>query len=89
MSYAKKNKKNITASIAGVIALAALAVWQFYSFVSFNGTQGGSVHLWLAVAMALLACVLAFVVFLVFVHHDTDDDLHITSAPSLKLPVTD
>jgi apolipoprotein N-acyltransferase len=79
MSYAKKNRKNITASIGGVVALAALAVWQFYSFASFNGAQGGTAHLWWAIAIALLACVLAFVVFLVFVHHDTDDDLHITS----------
>jgi len=29
--------------------------------------------------MALVACVAAFVVFSVFVRHDTDDELHITS----------
>jgi hypothetical protein len=79
MSYATKNKKNITASICGVFALAAVAVWQFYRFVTFEGAQGGSVHLWLAVITAVLACGVAFLVFSVFVQHDSDDDLHITT----------
>lgn len=80
MSYARKNRRNVSASIAGVIALAAVAIWQFYSFVNFNGAQGGSIHLVLAIVVAALACGVAFLVFSVFVHHDTDDDLHITSA---------
>jgi len=85
MSYARKNIKNVTGSIVGVIVVAAIAVWQFYLFVTFTGTagvgnaQGGTSHLWWAVAMTVFACGAAFLVFSVFVRHDTDDDLHITS----------
>ena len=79
MSYARKNRKNVGASIAGIVALAAVAIWQFYSFVTFNGAQGGSIHLVLAIVTAALACGVAFLVFSIFVHHDTDDDLHITT----------
>jgi hypothetical protein len=79
MSYAKKDLKNVAAAIIGVVVAAALGVWQFYLFVTFEGSQGGTGHLWLAIAMALVACGAAFVVFSVFVRHDTDDELHITS----------
>ena len=81
MSYAKKNLKNVTGSIIGVVVAAALGVWQFYLFVTFEGSQGGTSHLWWAIAMALVACGAAFLVFSVFVRHDTDDELHITSTP--------
>lgn len=79
MSYAKKNIKNVTGAIAAVIVVAALAIWQFYLFVTFESVEGGSAHLWWAIAMAVLACGAAFLVLSVFVRHDTDDDLHITS----------
>jgi hypothetical protein len=79
MSYARKNIKNVTGSIVGVIVVAAIAIWQFYLFVTFKGVDGGSAHLWWAIVMAVLACGSAFLVFSVFVRHDTDDDLHITS----------
>ena len=81
MSYARKNRKNIAGSITGVIVLASLAIWQFYSYVTFKD-DGGSGHLWWAIAMAVSACCVAFIVFLVFQHHDVDDELHITSAPA-------
>ena len=79
MSYAKKNLKNVAGSIIGVIVVAAIAIWQFYLFVTFKNLQGGTSHLWWAIAMALVACGIAFGLFSVFVRHDTDDDLHITS----------
>ena len=79
MSYAKKNIKNVTGSIVGVVVVAAIAVWQFYLFVTLEGAKAGTSHLWWAIAMAVLACIAGFLVFSVFVHHDTDDDLHITS----------
>jgi Kef-type K+ transport system membrane component KefB len=87
MSYARKNLKNVLGAIAGVVVLAAIAVWQFYLFVTFTSTpgvsnaQGGTSHLWWAAAMAVFACGAAFLVFSVFLRHDTDDELHITSAP--------
>lgn len=79
MSYARKNLKNVMGSIVGVIAVGAIAVWQFYLFVTFKSVQSGTSHLWWAIAMAVLACGAAFLVLSVFVRHDTDDDLHITS----------
>jgi apolipoprotein N-acyltransferase len=81
MSYVKKNIRNVTGSIVGMTVVAAIAVWQFYLFVTFEGAQGGTAHLWWAIAMAVLACSVGFLVFSVFVRHDDDDDLHITSAP--------
>jgi uncharacterized membrane protein len=81
MSYAKKNLKNVTGSIVALTGLAAIAVWQFYLFVTFTGAQGGTVHLWWAIAVAVVAFAVAFLVLSVFVRHDTDDDLHITLAP--------
>ena len=79
MSYARKNMKNVAGSIVGVVVVAALAVWQFYQFVTFNSVQGGTGHLWWAIAMTVLACIAAFLVLSVFMRHDSDDDLHITS----------
>ena len=79
MSYARKDPKNVAGSIIGLVVAAVLGVWQFYLFVTFEGSQGGTSHLWWAIAMALVACGAAFVVFSIFVRHDTDDELHITS----------
>ena len=81
MSYARKNMKNVAGSIIGVVVVASIAIWQFYLFVTFKNVQGGTSHLWWAIAMAVLACGAAFLVFSVFVRHDTEDDLHITSTP--------
>ena len=87
MSYARKNSRQVTGSIIGVVIIVAIAVWQFYQFVMFkdaNGIynlQGGSLHLWLAIAMSVFACISGFLVFSVFLRHDTDDELHITSPP--------
>jgi len=81
MSYARKNTRNVTGSIAAVVIVATLAVWQFYQFVTFSGAHGGTGHLWWAISLALLACTASFLVFSVFLRHDPDDDLHITSTP--------
>lgn len=79
MSYARKNMKNVAGSIIGVVVVAGIAIWQFYLFVTFKSLQGGTSHLWWAMAMTVLACGAAFLVFSVFVRQDTDGDLHITS----------
>lgn len=87
MSYARKNMKNLSVSIVGVIIIVAIAVWQFYQFVNFKDAsgiadmQGGSMHLWWAIAMAVFACIAGVLVFSVFLKHDSDDELHITSSP--------
>ena len=80
MSYAKKNRKNVVASIIGLLVLASVSIWQFYLFATVS-TSGDSAHLWWAIAAALAAFGVAFLVFSVFVRHDTDDELHITAPP--------
>jgi membrane associated rhomboid family serine protease len=89
MSYASKNVKNLCMSITAVMVLAAIAIWQFYQFVNFKDAgigdlQGGSLHLWWALAMAIFACIAGVLVFSVFLRHDTDDELHITAPPRAK-----
>jgi predicted exporter len=85
MSYARKNSNKVFGSIAVIMGITAIGVWQFYRFVTFTNEQGvvdlqgGRGHLWWAIAMAIVACVAAFFVFSVFMRHDTDDELHITS----------
>ncbi len=88
MSYAAKNLKNVVGSIFGLVVVATIAIWQFYAYVTFkdaNGllnVEGGTMHLLLAIVMAVFACLIAFLVFSIFLRHDTDDDLHITFAPA-------
>ena len=83
--HIRKNRTNVITAVSGVIALVTIAVWQFYLFVAFkdsNGTidvQGGTLHLWLAIGIALVACIGGFFVFSVFLRHDRDDELHITT----------
>jgi len=88
MSYAEKNLKNVVGSILGVLVVAAIAIWQFYLFATFEsgnlGNGQGTTHLWWAIALAILASGAAFLVFSVFLRHDADDDLHITSAPRAR-----
>jgi len=85
MSHVKKNLTNVVASIIGVILIVAIAVWQFYLFVTFRNSQGivdlqgGTHHLWWAILMTVLACVVGFAVFSIFLRYDRDDEMHITS----------
>lgn len=85
MSHVKKNLTNVVASIIGVILIVAIAVWQFYLFVTFKNSngivdlQGGTHHLWWAILMTVLACVVGFAVFSIFLRYDRDDEMHITS----------
>ena len=89
MSYVRKNKKNVLGAIVGVVVVATIAVWQFYEFVTFKNAgladaHDGSGHLWWAIAFTIFAFVTAFLVFLAFVSHDADDELHITSVPHVN-----
>lgn len=82
--YQKMSIKSL-AAVIGVGALAALGAWQFYLFVSFRNSQGiadvqgGTVHLWLAIGIALFTCVAAFLLFSKFLRYDTRNEFHITS----------
>ena len=83
--YQQKSRiKNLVAAI-GLAALAAFGAWQFYLFVIFKNSQGvtdvqgGTVHLWLAIGVALLVCVAGFFLFSKFLRYDTRNEIHITS----------
>ena len=82
--YQKMNIKSL-AAVIGVAALAALGAWQFYLFVSFKNSQGiadvqgGTVHLWLAIGIAIFACLAAFLLFSKFLRYDARKEFHITS----------
>ncbi len=83
--HIRKSSTSVLTALIGVIALVMLAVWQFYLFVVFKESSGianapgGMLHLWLAIGITLIACVGGFFVFSVFLRHDRDDELHITS----------
>lgn len=85
MSNIRKSGTNILAMVIGVIALAVMAVWQFYLFAKFKDSQGigdpqgGTHHFWWGLGAALLACLIGFFLFSVFLRYDKNKELHITS----------
>ena len=86
MSYARKNLKNVIGSLVLMIAIGVISMWQFYKYATFKNAagipvDGGTSHLVWSVVFAVLACGIGFLVFSVFLRHDTDDELHITSPP--------
>jgi hypothetical protein len=73
-------------AVIGLAALAAFGAWQFYLFVIFKNSQGvadvqgGTVHLWLAIGIALIVCIAGVFLFSRFLRYDTRNEIHITSA---------
>jgi ABC-type multidrug transport system permease subunit len=80
-----KNNLAKLLAVIGLALLAAVAAWQFYVFVVFtdvNGVadvQGGRVHLWIAIAIAVVTCVGAVFFISKFLLNDRQDEMHITS----------
>ena len=88
--YQKKSSAKSLLAVIGVAALGALGAWQFYLFVTFRDSQGavdvqgGTVHLWLPIGIALIVCIAGIFLFSRFLRYDTRNEIHITSAdPSL------
>ncbi len=85
MSRIKKSMTNGWIATAVVAAVALIAAWQFYLFASFKNSQGifdptgGTVHLWLALGAAAVACLAGFIAFSVSVGYNEADDMHINS----------
>lgn len=79
----------ILMSVISLAVLAAVAAWQFYLFAIFkdaNGVatgQGGTVHLWLAIGIALIVCVGGFLLFSRLLRYDQRNEMHITSPGAL------
>lgn len=65
---------------------AAVGAWQFYLFATFrdaNGAvdvQGGALHLWFAIGIAVLVCVGGFFLFSKLLRYDRRNEMHITTA---------
>ena len=82
---------DITKSYTRILALLGLAIfaviagWQFYLFATFKGSdgaadvQGGTIHLWVAIAIGLAICVGAFFLISSFRRYDGGSEMHITS----------
>lgn len=85
MSYFRQHSAKVRTSIVGLFMLAAIAMWQFYLFATFRDAEGilnlngGLAHLWWAISLTVIACVVGFFVFSAFVRYDSSDELHITS----------
>jgi hypothetical protein len=81
----RKRITTISLAVAGLSALAAVAAWQFYLFAAFkdaSGThdlQGGTLHLWVAIGIALMVCVGGFFFVSRLVRYDNREEMHITS----------
>jgi hypothetical protein len=77
----EQNKKyaGIWSSVMAVPVLVSMAVWQFYLFATFKSPagildlQGGKGHLWVSILVALLACILGFLVLLAFIRNDENE----------------
>ncbi|HEY6121367.1 MAG TPA: hypothetical protein VIV66_15520 [Pyrinomonadaceae bacterium] len=81
----RKQRLRVWATL-GLVGLAALAAWQFYMFATFKDAsgvvdvQGGTLHLWLAISIAVFVCVGGFFLFSKSLRYDNRDEMHITSA---------
>jgi hypothetical protein len=80
-------------TVIGLTATAAIAAWQFYLFATFkdaNGAvdvQGGSLHLWLAIGIAVLMCVGGFLLSSRVLRYDKRNEMHVTSLGQHTGPV--
>jgi hypothetical protein len=76
--------KNLSTPLLWTIGLlmAAIATWQFYLFAAFRDSrgllesQGGTLHLWLAILATVMTCLCAFLG--IFQHINKTEEMHIT-----------
>jgi hypothetical protein len=74
------SQKKILTAVIGLAGLAALAAWQFYLFVVFKDAdwvvdvQGGTLHLWMAIAIGFVTCVAGVFLISSFRRYDTQDE---------------
>lgn len=78
MNHIKKSLTNGLIAGIGATAIAAIAIWQFYLFATFDA-QGGTYHLLLAIAAALVACIAGFLAFSISVSYNEANEMHINS----------
>jgi hypothetical protein len=75
----------VVMAVIGLLVLVAIAAWQFYLFAvskdaeGLVDVQGGTLHLRLAIGIALLVCMGGFFLFSRLVSYDQLNEIHITS----------
>jgi len=73
------------AGIIGLALAAAVAAWQFYLFVVIKDVkgaadaQGGMIHLWVAIGIAVLTCIAGVFFISKSLRYDRRDEMHITT----------
>jgi len=81
----KKSQQKTMTEVVGLAILAALAAWQFYLFVAFKGADvavdgpGGTIHLWIAIAIGLITSVAGFFFISSFRRYDRENEMPIAS----------
>ena len=77
----KKNQQKTMTEIVGLAILAAITAWQFYLFVTLKGVdvQGGTIHLWIAIAIGSITNVAGFFFISSFRRYDRENEMHIAS----------
>ena len=81
----KNRFTKVLVAVISLAVLAAVAAWQFYLFAVFKDAkgvsagEGGTVHLWLAIGVALIVCVGGFFLFSNLLRYDQRNEMHITS----------
>ena len=79
--------KSLIDVLLGIVGLGAVvfAIWQFYLFVvikDVNGVadaQGGRIHLWIAVGIAVMTCIASVFLISKSLRYDRRNEMHITS----------
>lgn len=81
MSVINKRLIKIVAAFVGMFAMMLTASRQLYLFAVFRDasgildTQGGAIHLWLAIGTALIACIAGGLMFLFFLRRGVKEEL--------------
>lgn len=85
MNIKKRQQKSMT-EIVGLAILAAITAWQFYLFVALKGVdvQGGTVHLWIALAIGSITSIGGFFFISTFGRYHRKDEVRIASEGRLK-----
>lgn len=85
MNIKKSQQKSMT-EIVGLAILAAITAWQLYLFVALKGVdvQGGTIHLWIAIAIGSITSIAGFFFISTFRRYDRKDEMRIASEGRLK-----
>lgn len=70
--------KSMLDILTWVVGLAAtgVAIWQYVKFATYHELQGGTQHLWIAIAATVVAFICALIFFVRRVNKE--EEIHIT-----------